>query len=75
MGPKQGLYTKIVGGYMGKPVREGVRRFSRVPAGHYTLFAMRRDEDVTAVHREELEIPSEGEVSFSLLPQWSLYED
>ncbi|WP_146209887.1 carboxypeptidase-like regulatory domain-containing protein [Vitiosangium sp. GDMCC 1.1324] len=75
MGPKQGLYTKIVGSYIGKPVREGVVRFSRVPAGHYTLFAMRRDEDVTSVHREELEIPSEGELSFSLLPQWTQYAD
>ncbi|WNG47050.1 carboxypeptidase regulatory-like domain-containing protein [Archangium minus] len=75
MGPKNGLYSKLESGFMGRPVREGVRRFSRVPAGHYTLFAMRRDEDVTAVHREELEVPSEGELSFSLLPQWTLYDD
>ncbi|HZH16239.1 MAG TPA: carboxypeptidase regulatory-like domain-containing protein [Archangium sp.] len=75
MGPKEGLYSKLLSGFMGKPVREGVRRFPRLPAGSYTLFAMRRDEDVTEVHREELELPDEGEVAFTLLPQWSLYDD
>jgi hypothetical protein len=75
MGPKDGLYSKLTSGFMGKTVREGVQRFPRLPAGNYTLFAMRRDEDVTEVHREELELPAEGEVSFSLLPQWRLYDD
>ncbi|MFY0522467.1 hypothetical protein ACN28I_04395 [Archangium gephyra] len=75
MGPKDGLYSKLQSGFMGKPVREGVRRFPRLPAGSYTLFAMRRDEDVTEVHREELELPDGGDVAFTLLPQWSLYDD
>ncbi|HYO51210.1 MAG TPA: carboxypeptidase-like regulatory domain-containing protein [Archangium sp.] len=75
MGPKDGLYSKLGSGLMGRSVREGVRFFPRVPEGHYTLFAMRRDEDVTEVHREELEVPAEGQVLFSLLPQWSLYDD
>lgn len=75
MGPKDGLYSKLTSGFMGKTVREGVQRFPRLPAGTYTLFAMRRDEDATEVHREEVELPAEGEVSFSLLPQWQLYDD
>jgi hypothetical protein len=75
MGPKDGLYTKIASGFMGRPVREGVWRFPRMPTGSYTLFAMRRGEDVTEVHREELEIPSGGEVAFTLLPQWSPFAD
>jgi hypothetical protein len=75
MGPKQGLYSKIDSGLMGKAVREGVRYFPQVPAGHYTLFAMRRDEDFTEVHRDELDVPSGGQVSFSLLPLWNKFDD
>lgn len=75
MGPKQGLYSKLASGLMGRPVREGVRRFPRLSAGSYTLFAMRRGEDVIEVHREELELPTGGEITFTLLPQWSLYDD
>ncbi|AKJ03465.1 Hypothetical protein AA314_05091 [Archangium gephyra] len=75
MGPKDGLYSKLRSGLMGKTVREGVQRFPRLPAGRYTLFAMRRSEDSTEVHREELELPASGEVTFTLLPQWILYDD
>ncbi|HYO68011.1 MAG TPA: carboxypeptidase-like regulatory domain-containing protein, partial [Archangium sp.] len=75
MGPKNGLYSKLSGGLMGKTVREGVQRFPRLPAGNYTLFAMRRGEDSTEVHREELELPAGGEVSFTLLPVWRHYAD
>jgi protocatechuate 3,4-dioxygenase beta subunit len=75
IGPRDGLYSKLGSGFMGRRGREGVRLFPQVPAGHYTLFAMRRDEDVTEVHREELEVPAEGQVTFSLLPQWSPYAD
>ncbi|MFY0567211.1 carboxypeptidase regulatory-like domain-containing protein [Archangium lansingense] len=75
MGPKDGLYSKLASGLMGKSVREGVRGFPRLPAGSYTLFAMRRGEDTTEVHREELEVPAGGNVTFTLLPQWSLFDD
>jgi hypothetical protein len=75
MGPRDGLYSKLRSGRMGKTVREGVQRFPRLPAGNYTLFAIRRGEDSTEVHREELELPAEGEVSFTLLPVWNLYDD
>lgn len=75
MGPKQGLYSRLSSGHMGRPVREGVRGFPRLSAGSYTLFAMRRGEDIIEVHREELELPTGGELTFSLLPQWSLYDD
>ncbi|MFE8599155.1 carboxypeptidase-like regulatory domain-containing protein [Archangium violaceum] len=75
MGPRDGLFLKLGSGLMGKTVREGVQRFPRLPAGNYTLFAMRRGEDSTEVHREELELPAEGDVSFTLLPVWSHYDD
>ncbi|MFY0572878.1 carboxypeptidase-like regulatory domain-containing protein, partial [Archangium lansingense] len=75
MGPKDGLYSKLASGFMGRSVREGVRGFPRLPAGSYTLFAMRRGEDTTEVHREELEVPTGGNVTFTLLPQWSLFDD
>ncbi|WPB72720.1 carboxypeptidase regulatory-like domain-containing protein [Archangium violaceum] len=75
MGPRDGLFSKLGSGLMGKTVREGVQRFPRLPAGNYTLFAMRRGEDSTEVHREELELPAEGDVSFTLLPVWTHYDD
>ncbi|OJT17711.1 hypothetical protein BO221_44970 [Archangium sp. Cb G35] len=75
MGPRDGLFLKLGSGLMGKTVREGVQSFPRLPAGNYTLFAMRRGEDSTEVHREELELPTEGEVSFTLLPVWTHYDD
>lgn len=75
LGPKQGLYSKLGSGLMGRMVREGVRYFPQVPEGHYTLFAMRRDEDFTDVHREELDVPAGGQVRFSLLPLWSRFDD
>ncbi|WNG57515.1 carboxypeptidase regulatory-like domain-containing protein [Archangium gephyra] len=75
MGPRDGLFLKLGRGLMGKTVREGVQRFPRLPAGNYTLFAMRRGEDSTEVHREELELPAEGEASFTLLPVWTHYAD
>lgn len=75
MGPKQGLYSKLGSGLMGRVLREGVRSFPQVPAGHYTLFAMRRDEDFTEVHREELEVPAGGQMSFQLLPLWNRFDD
>lgn len=75
MGPKQGLYSKLGSGFMGRRVREGVRYFPQVPEGHYTLFAMRRDEDFTDVHREELDVPAGGQVRFPLLPMWSRFDD
>jgi len=75
IGPRQGLYGRLAEGFMGMLVREGVRRFVRLPAGHYTLIAVSRDELGTEVHREELEVPAEGEISFTLSPQWSLFEE
>ncbi|RKH07037.1 carboxypeptidase-like regulatory domain-containing protein [Corallococcus carmarthensis] len=43
-------------------------RFDRVPAGHYTLFAIHRARD--RIHREELELPAEGAVSLEVRPVW-----
>ncbi|NRD52245.1 carboxypeptidase-like regulatory domain-containing protein [Corallococcus exiguus] len=43
-------------------------RFDRVPAGHYTLFAIHRARD--RIHREELELPAEGAVSLEVRPAW-----
>ncbi|RKH08895.1 hypothetical protein D7V97_18165 [Corallococcus sp. CA053C] len=44
-------------------------RFSRVPAGHYTLLAMNRAED--RIHREELDVPAEGTLSRDVRPMWT----
>ncbi|RKH31786.1 carboxypeptidase regulatory-like domain-containing protein [Corallococcus sp. CA031C] len=43
-------------------------RFERVPAGHYTLFAI--DRATERIHREELELPAEGTVSLEVRPAW-----
>ena len=74
LGPAQGLSGLLAQGVMGRTVREGTRRFSNLPAGPYTLLAIRRDETGTEVHREELDV-TEGESTFTLVPQWHRFED
>ncbi|RKH08896.1 carboxypeptidase regulatory-like domain-containing protein [Corallococcus sp. CA053C] len=44
-------------------------RFSRVPAGHYTLLAVNRARE--GVHREELDVPTEGTLSRDVRPVWT----
>ncbi len=75
LGPKQGLYNRLSGGVMGKRVQDGVRHFSQLPAGAYTLVAVRPSEEGTEVHREEVEVPTEGALSLTLLPQWTHFDD
>ncbi len=75
LGPKQGLYNRLRTGFMGKRVRDDVRRFSQLPAGAYTLVAVRPGEEGTEVHLEEVDVPAEGKLSFTLLPQWNHFDD
>lgn len=75
LAPKQGLYNKLLAGVMGKRVSDGVRHFSQLPGGSYTLIAIRHDDLGTDVHREQVELPSEGELSFTLAPLWNRFED
>ena len=44
-------------------------RFSRVPAGHYTLLAVNRAKE--GVHREELDVPAESTLSLDVRPVWT----
>ncbi|EPX55279.1 hypothetical protein D187_009488 [Cystobacter fuscus DSM 2262] len=60
---------------MGKRVSDGVRRFSLLPGGDYTLIAIRHDDSGTDVHREQVELPSEGNQSLTLAPLWTRFED
>ncbi|WNG26285.1 hypothetical protein F0U62_21350 [Cystobacter fuscus] len=75
LAPRQGLYGKLSAGFMGKRVSDGVRRFSLLPGGDYTLIAIRHDDSGTDVHREQVELPSEGEHSLTLAPLWTRFED
>jgi hypothetical protein len=74
LGPAQGLYRRLPEGLMGRLVRDDVRRFPSLPVGDYTLVAIKRDEAGTEVHQEELEV-AEGDSAFTLLPQWTRFED
>jgi len=75
LSPRQGLYNKLSAAFMGKRVSDGVRHFSQLPGGHYTLIAIRHDDSGTDVHLEQVELPSEGELSFTLAPLWNRFED
>ncbi|RKG77245.1 hypothetical protein D7W79_15815 [Corallococcus exercitus] len=53
------------------PIEEWTGRtvtFRRVPAGHSTVIASTRDKD--RIHREELDVPTEGTLSLDVRPVW-----
>ena len=60
-------------GHRAEADREGRFRLRMMPAGHYTLFAV-RDWDALAleVHREEVDVPPQETVSFAVRPRWQV---
>lgn len=48
----------------------GTAIFQGVPAGHYTLIVQASVNGAPLWHREELDLPGEGEVTHELSPQW-----
>ncbi len=75
LSPKQGLYSRLGDGLIGLKSAEGLRRFARVPEGHYTLVAVSRSDAGTEVHREPVVISRSGEQSLVLRPQWTFFEE
>jgi hypothetical protein len=51
--------------------REGHFRFRMLPAGRYTLFAVRDWQALDLeLHREEVDVPAQETVSFTVHPRW-----
>ncbi len=58
-------------GLRGRADREGRFHFGALPAGHYTLFAVRDwHTPRVEVHREEVEVAAREMESFTLRPRW-----
>jgi hypothetical protein len=58
-------------GHEGRVDREGRFRFRALPAGHYTLLAVRDwQEPELEVHREEVDVPDRATASFTVRPRW-----
>jgi protocatechuate 3,4-dioxygenase beta subunit len=58
-------------GIRGRGRQEGPFRLGRLPAGHYTLFAL-RDGSVSPVevHHEEVDVPAREAETFTVRPRW-----
>ncbi|MGZ3457557.1 MAG: hypothetical protein ACXU86_03530, partial [Archangium sp.] len=65
------VYKTFAFGHRAEADRAGHFRFQMLPAGHYTLFAV-RDWDALEldVHREEVDVPARETVSFTVRPRW-----
>ncbi|WP_309895395.1 carboxypeptidase-like regulatory domain-containing protein [Archangium sp.] len=70
-GPRGETYKRFIFGHRTEADPEGRFRLRMLPAGRYTLFAV-RDWDALEleVHREEVDVPPRETVSFTVRPRW-----
>lgn len=65
------LYKTFAFGHRSDADREGRFRFRMLPAGRYTLFAVRDWQALDLeLHREEVDVPTQETVSFTVHPRW-----
>lgn len=70
-GPGEPPYKTFAFGHRARVNGEGPFRFRMLPAGHYTLFAVRDWEALELdLHREEVEVPAREKMSIPLKPRW-----
>lgn len=70
-GARDEVYKTFAFGHRSEVAREGRIRFQMLPAGRYTLFAVRDWQALDLeLHREEVNVPAQETVSFTVHPRW-----